>query len=75
MIHLNFRLVKNQHIDDVMKAFDQRVKATLPEYVDYELIVCDKAAPSKVVLTSKYHKKAETILKALREKEVFYKYS
>jgi acetylornithine deacetylase/succinyl-diaminopimelate desuccinylase-like protein len=75
MIHLNFRLVKNQHIDDVMKSFDQRVKANMPEYVDYEIAIHDKAAPSKVKLTSKYHKKAEKILKALWDKEVFYKYS
>jgi len=75
MIHLNFRLVKNQHVDDVIKAFDQRVKATLPEYVSYELTVHDKAAPSKVALTSKYHKKAEKILESIRGKEVFYKYS
>jgi len=67
--------VKNQHIDDVMKAFDQRVKATLPDYVDYEVTLHDQAAPSKVTLTSKYHKKAEKILQALWDKEVFYKYS
>jgi len=74
-VHLNFRLVKNQHIDDVMKAFEERVKMTLPDYVDYEITIYDKAAPSKVALTSKYHRKAEKILQALRDKEVFYKYS
>gem|GEM_PF-2302850 len=67
--------MKNQHVDDVMKAFEERVKATLPDYVEYEVTLHDTAAPSKVALTSRYHRKAEKILEAIRGKEVFYKYS
>jgi hypothetical protein len=59
----------------VIKSFDERVKANLPEYVEYTYSVHNQAAPSKVALTSKYHKKAEKILQALWNKEVYYKYA
>lgn len=74
-IHLNFRLVKNQHIDDVIKAFDQWLVSNLPEYVESKITVHSKTAPSKVNMTSAYHKKAEAVLKSLWNKEVYHQYS
>jgi hypothetical protein len=47
----------------------------LPEYVDYEITIDDKVEASKVDVNSIYHKKAESILRAIWEKDVFYKYS
>ncbi len=74
-IHLNFRLVKNQRVDDVIKAFEQWVHTNMPEYVEYELSWVDKAEASKANMGSIYHKKAENILKEIFGKPVFYKYS
>ncbi len=74
-IHLNFRLVKNQHIEDVVKGFEQWLSTTIPDYVEYKVQVADRAEAAKVSLQGKYIKKAERILKELFGKNVFYQYS
>ncbi len=58
-----------------MKAFEGWVQSTLPEHVEHQLSVHGKAAATKVNLNTTYHQKAEKILRAIRDKDVFYKYS
>ena len=73
--HINFRIVKNQTTKNVISAFDQWLKTTVPMYVDYSLDIWDTYEPVKVDMNNFYIKKAELALQKVFGQPVFYKYS
>lgn len=74
-VKINFRTVRNQHIDKIINSFEQWLKFNVSTYVDYKLEVLDYCDACKVDVNNSYVQRAEKFLKAIFQKEVIYKYS
>lgn len=71
---INFRLVKSQKPDQIVKLFRNFVKSELPEYVDYELDVADPYDGVKLDLDNQYIELAEDYLNKAFNKKVLKKF-
>lgn len=73
--HLNFRLVWNQQVQNVIKAFKQWLVSNIPDYVSYDMIVEDLHEAIKIDIYNPYVEKVKHILKHVYWKDLIYSYS
>ncbi|MDQ3239422.1 MAG: M20/M25/M40 family metallo-hydrolase, partial [bacterium] len=59
---INFRLVKNQNPEQILKLFKQHLQDTLPSYVDYQLETSDPYHGVKLDVKNEYVDKAIKLL-------------
>jgi len=73
--HLDFRLVPSQKTKNILDAFSQRLHATVPQYLEYEVVV--KQAYEPIVFSSDdfYIKKARLALETVFSRSVVSHYS
>jgi len=71
---INFRLVKNQKPQKIIKLFKDHLKKNLPNYVDYSLDISTACEGVKLDINNKYVEKAKQLLRQVWKKHPVYKY-